>query len=171
MLRNNIQNLLQDKEVSIRRLSKELDLSYSLAHDIVNRADLGATQLGTLVKIADYLKVGISDLYLLLEGSFNVSSGWVKEHDREIYDDIRFKLEQFIMEDAATEEDLQAFDAGVWEVEYVFIPVGVGSTEILITAGKDSQSIANQDSWIREVVSLGQLVYWPVKKYIELIED
>ena len=60
---NNIKNILEEKNISIRQLSKDLDFSYSFAHNLVNRDSLEATQLGTIIKIAVYLDVSIEKLY------------------------------------------------------------------------------------------------------------
>lgn len=67
---NKISYLLDDKGISIRQLSKDLDLSYSHAYKIVNRKDLSKVQAGTLVSIANYLEVEFDELYKGEPGMF-----------------------------------------------------------------------------------------------------
>lgn len=62
-MKNNILNILNEKKISIRQLSKDLDLSYSYTHGLVNREDLSTVQVGTLLNIANYLEVDITKLY------------------------------------------------------------------------------------------------------------
>lgn len=63
MIKNNIKKLLKEKNISILQLSKDIGLSYSNAHALVNREDLGTTSLNTLVEVSKSLKVNIDDLY------------------------------------------------------------------------------------------------------------
>lgn len=60
---NNILNLLKEKNVSIRKMSIDLNLEYSYAYNLVNREHLSSTHLATLDKISKYLNVEINDLY------------------------------------------------------------------------------------------------------------
>lgn len=62
-MENNILNILNEKGISINKLSKDLDLSYSYTHGLVNREDLNTIQAGTLLNIANYLDVDITKLY------------------------------------------------------------------------------------------------------------
>lgn len=62
-MKNNILNILNEKKISIRQLSKDLELSYSHTHGLVNREDLNTIQAGTLLNIANYLDVDITKLY------------------------------------------------------------------------------------------------------------
>ena len=61
--RNNIKDLLDKQGKSIRGLSKHLETSYSNAWKLVNKGSLEATQLETVVRVAEYLEVDIQDLY------------------------------------------------------------------------------------------------------------
>ena len=62
-MQNNIKDLLEQKEVSIKQLSTVFNDNYSFTHLLVNRKDLSETQAGTLKKTADFLGVSIEDLY------------------------------------------------------------------------------------------------------------
>lgn len=63
MQKNKIEEILTQKEISIRQLSKGTGLSYSHAYSIVSKDDLWNTNLATLEKIAQFLQVSITDLY------------------------------------------------------------------------------------------------------------
>lgn len=60
---NNILDILKNKGISIRKMSKDLNMDYSVAHALANRDDLSNITLGRLVEVADYLDVDIKELY------------------------------------------------------------------------------------------------------------
>lgn len=62
-MKNNILDILNEKNISIRQLSKDLELSYSYTHGLVNREHLNTIQVGTLLNISNYLDVDITKLY------------------------------------------------------------------------------------------------------------
>lgn len=62
-MRNNIKNILREKNVSIRQLAIGTNRNYANVHELVNREDLGTTQLGTLIEVARFLGVDIAELY------------------------------------------------------------------------------------------------------------
>lgn len=103
---------------------------------------------------------------------FTVSTCWVKENDPGVYDYLHNLMVEFLNDESNRThlEDLEDFENGKWIVEYVFRGYGEASTEILITAGKDNQHIANQPAWIQEVVDDKDLeVYWEVDTYLKMI--
>jgi len=76
--------------------------------------------------------------------SFVVSTGWVKENDEEVYYVLRDMMNDFAEDEgnACTEEELVDFEAGNWLVEYLF-----RDGEVMYTAGRDGQMLANQPHW------------------------
>ena len=60
---NNIKRILKEKNISIKKMARDVGLDYSLAHDLVNRENLSYTRVGTLKKVADYLDVSIDELF------------------------------------------------------------------------------------------------------------
>lgn len=60
---NNILNILNKRDISIRKMSIDLGMDYSFAHALVNRRSLGTTKLVTVLKVANYLDVSIYDLF------------------------------------------------------------------------------------------------------------
>lgn len=60
---NCIKEVLQQKDISIKKMAEDLKMDYSQAHKLVNRSSLDTIQLATLIKIAVYLDVEIEDLY------------------------------------------------------------------------------------------------------------
>lgn len=64
MLKNNIKKILDDKQVSIRHLSKVIDMDYSNTYNLVHRKDLDNTRVITLVKIAKVLDTNVDDLWI-----------------------------------------------------------------------------------------------------------
>lgn len=60
---NNIQALLNKLGISIKQMSKDLGLDYSVAHRLATRDSLETIALGRVAKIADYLNVNIETLY------------------------------------------------------------------------------------------------------------
>lgn len=62
-IENNILKILEKQNISIRKMSIDLKMDYSMAHSLVNRKSLKNTQLITLVKVADYLGVGMEELF------------------------------------------------------------------------------------------------------------
>lgn len=63
MLKNNIKDLLNAKEISINKLSESIGLTYKATHTLVNRNDLKSTPIGTLLDVARVLNVEITELY------------------------------------------------------------------------------------------------------------
>ena len=55
------------QNVNITQLSKGTGINYPTLHNLINREDLGTTQLITLNKVAVFLQVNIDDLYTLRE--------------------------------------------------------------------------------------------------------
>lgn len=64
-LKNNIEEILKEKDVSIRKMSEDLGLSYSSAHALVKREYLDTTQMINIVNLAKYLNVEIDELFAL----------------------------------------------------------------------------------------------------------
>ena len=60
---NNIKKIMQLKNISIMQLSKGTNINYPSIHNLVNREDLGMTQLATLNKVAVFLNVSVDKLY------------------------------------------------------------------------------------------------------------
>ncbi len=69
---NNIKKLLDIKRMSINELSKLIEKDYPTTHALVNREDLGTTQLDTLVKVSNVLDVDIETLYSEKESEIRV---------------------------------------------------------------------------------------------------
>lgn len=62
-MKNNIKSILEEKGISIRKLSLGINRAYANVHELVNKDSLKYTQLNTLVEIAEFLEVDITDLY------------------------------------------------------------------------------------------------------------
>lgn len=67
IIKNNIKALLGERRISIRQMAIDLNMGYRGTYDVVNREDLSATQLGTLVKVANYLGLKVDDLFEAVE--------------------------------------------------------------------------------------------------------
>ena len=82
--------------------------------------------------------------------SLTVSTNWVKKNDEDLFYYLRDIMEDFVTDEqnACNEEDLQSFDNGNWQVEYLF-----RNGEVTYTAGRDGQHLANQDGWTRDKIS------------------
>lgn len=63
-LKNNIKNVIEEKNVSIREISKMLGMSYSNTYLLVNKEYIDKTHFITILKIAEYLDVTVSELYV-----------------------------------------------------------------------------------------------------------
>ncbi|MDT2844676.1 helix-turn-helix domain-containing protein [Vagococcus lutrae] len=70
-MKNKIKYSIEEKGISVRQLSIDLDMDYPTAHALVNRKDLSATKLGTINDIAKYLNVDIKNLYMEEENMMN----------------------------------------------------------------------------------------------------
>lgn len=105
--------------------------------------------------------------------SFTVSTKWVQENDSETYDSLHNMMEEFVNDESnrTYEEDLKNFKKGNWEVEYVFREGNdENSIEILVTAGRNGQHVANQPAWIQELVSLEEFEEnWEVETYLMVL--
>ena len=120
------------------------------------------------------------DLLKMLTGeygegrSFRVSTTWVKENDWEVYDYLHNLMTEFVEDETnlTDEEDLEAFENGDWEVEYTFNGYFEDEEiEILVTAGRNGQHIANQPAWIQETISIDEFMdYWNWETYLEQVE-
>lgn len=60
---NNVKKLLEEKKISLYRLSEDTDITYSTIYDLAQRESLMGTSLRILDKIAEYLEVDVEDLY------------------------------------------------------------------------------------------------------------
>lgn len=120
------------------------------------------------------------DLLKMLTGeygegrSFRVSTAWVKENDRVVYDYLHELMTEFVEDEInlTNEEDLEAFENGDWMVEYSFSGyLENEEIEILITAGRNGQHIANQPAWTQEFIPVDELMdYWNWERYLELVQ-
>lgn len=118
------------------------------------------------------------DLLKLLTGehgegrSFRTSTAWVKENDQEVYDYLHNLILEFVEDETnlTDEEDLEAFENGSWEVEYTFNGYDE-EIEILVTAGRNGQDIANQPAWIQETISIDEFMdCWNWEAYLKQVE-
>lgn len=110
--------------------------------------------------------------------SFSTTTAWVEENDPGMYDYLLGLMEEFTADEdnRCTEEDLTEFKNGNWEVEYVFREgLCENEIEILVTAGRDGQQIANQPAWSQEYISIEDVEQGytdaPIEKYLEMIEE
>lgn len=120
------------------------------------------------------------DLLKMLTGeygggrSFRVSTAWVKENDWEVYEYLHNLMTEFVEDETnlTDEEDLEAFENGDWEVEYTFNGYfEEEEIEILVTAGRNGQHIANQAAWIQETISIDEFMdCWNWKAYLKQVE-
>lgn len=62
-IKNNIAEILEEKDISINKIAKDLNITYAGMHRLVNRESLDTTQLETLAQISNYLDVNIEELY------------------------------------------------------------------------------------------------------------
>lgn len=62
-MKNNIKMILEDKKISIRKLSKEWGKPYAYTYNLVNREEISNIPIGTLLEVAELLEVDIKDLY------------------------------------------------------------------------------------------------------------
>lgn len=118
------------------------------------------------------------DLLKMLTGehgegrSFRVSTAWVKENDWEVYDYLHDLMTEFVEDETnlTDEEDLAAFENGDWIVEYTFNRHGE-EIEILVTAGRNGQDIANQPAWIQETITLDEFMNcWNWEAYLKQVD-
>lgn len=61
---NNIFNVLEKKDISIRKTAIDLGLDYSYVYNLVHKESLATVQLATVVKVAGYLDVKVEELYV-----------------------------------------------------------------------------------------------------------
>lgn len=60
---NNIQELLEKKDTSIRQMAIDLEMDYSVAHKLVTRPSLDNIALKRLKELSEYFGVTIEELY------------------------------------------------------------------------------------------------------------
>ena len=127
MIKNNIQEILDIKGISINMLAKALGREYSGVHRLVNRDSLDTTPLATLIEISNYLDVDIKKLYegdykmkliemdhgeekVLIEGSLEEIVGYLRENEDIInwVQDEDPEMELPNLDDVETIGDLQA---------------------------------------------------------------
>lgn len=63
MIVNKISYAIDSREISIKELSRRLEMDYASTHHLVRRKDLGDTKLRTLVAVAKVLDIEVSELY------------------------------------------------------------------------------------------------------------
>ena len=82
--------------------------------------------------------------------SFTASTAWVKENDSNLFHYLSDIMDEFVRDEvnSCDEQDLEDFESGNWQVEYLF-----RDGEVIYTAGRDGQHIANQDGWTRDQIS------------------
>ncbi|NLJ77632.1 MAG: helix-turn-helix domain-containing protein [Peptococcaceae bacterium] len=62
-LLNRIKSVMLEQKVSVYRMAVDLDIHYPTMHSLVNRETLNDTTLVSIVRVADYLEVPITNLY------------------------------------------------------------------------------------------------------------
>ena len=80
-----------------------------------------------------------------LEGKYvRVSSEWVKDNDKILFDFIEDKLREYVIDkdNSASKEDLNSFQEGNYWIDIKFSDNGVS-----YSAGRDIQNINNQPNW------------------------
>lgn len=110
--------------------------------------------------------------------SFSTTTAWIKENDPGMYDYLLEQMEEFAADpsNSCTEEELKEFKAGNWEIEYIFRSGrDENEIEILVTAGRDGQQIANQPAWSQEYISIEDLEKnfkdSPIEEYVKMIGE
>ena len=100
-------------------------------------------------------------------------TAWVAENDPEVYAALHDMMLDFVKDESnqTFEDDLEAFEAGEWCVEYFFVVDGDKIT-IRIYAGETWQDVANQPPWLEEKVTVEEFKEnYPYKKYTKKLED
>lgn len=110
--------------------------------------------------------------------NFTTTTAWVKKNDPYMYDYLLDLMQEFVADESnrCDEEDLKEFRRGNWDVEYVFREgLDEDEIEILVTAGRNGQHIANQPAWSQEHVNTEDIKQGytdiPIEKYIHMIEN
>lgn len=62
-MENRINEILEEKKISILKLSEMVNKNYTSIHQLVTRDDLGDTKAKTLKMVADALEVKVTDLW------------------------------------------------------------------------------------------------------------
>lgn len=62
-MENRIKEILEEKKISILKLTEMVDKNYASIHELVSREDLGNTKAKTLKMVADVLGVKVTDLW------------------------------------------------------------------------------------------------------------
>lgn len=62
-MENRIKEILDEKKISILKLTEMVDKNYASIHKLVSRDDLGETKAKTLKMVADALGVKVTDLW------------------------------------------------------------------------------------------------------------
>lgn len=62
-MRNNIQKVLNEKNMTIAELGRRTGLHYGHLYGVVTKEDLSEVQIKTLKKIAEALEVNVDDLF------------------------------------------------------------------------------------------------------------
>ena len=62
-MRNNIQKILNEKNMTIAELGRKTGLHYGHLYGVVTKEDLSEVQVKTLKKIAEALEVNVDDLF------------------------------------------------------------------------------------------------------------
>ncbi len=100
-------------------------------------------------------------------------TAWVAENDPEVYAALHAMMLDFVENESnqTFEDDLEAFEAGEWCVEYYFTEDD-GNLTVRVYAGATWQDVANQPPWLEETVTIEEFKgSYPYKKYIERLED
>lgn len=63
MLRNKLEDILIDEGIGIREMARDLNMRYATVHNIVTKDVLDTITLESIVKIANYLGIGVEEMY------------------------------------------------------------------------------------------------------------
>ena len=99
---------------------------------------------------------------------------WVKENDPEVYAALHDMMLKFVEDESnqTFEDDLEAFEASEWCVEYCFNAKNNRNLTVRIYAGETWQDVANQPPWLEETVTVEEFKEnYPYKKYTKKLED
>ena len=108
--------------------------------------------------------------------SFVVPSGWVREHDKVVFETLLERMWELFLNDNVEAQDIRNFIKGNWLVQYRFRYYENGEgINIYITPGEDKRAILSQPEWIEDFLPIKLLkeddVELPIHKYIKLLGD
>lgn len=67
ILKNRAKQIMIEKQISINKISRDLNIRYATVYNLFNKEDLAMSRLWVVAAVAQYLNVPVNDFFEIME--------------------------------------------------------------------------------------------------------